>query len=112
MGLGEEKYSFGYGGTAKASTECDFKDYGEKFTEGDVIGAYLDLDSEPATVSFSKNGTDLGVCYEFEKTGLGEQALYPHVLSKNCEFTVNFGQLVSEMYCGAVQFCLKVLCSI
>ena len=39
--LGEEKLSYGYGGTAKASTECNFKDYGESFTEGDVIGAYV-----------------------------------------------------------------------
>ena len=38
---GEEALSFGYGGTGKASTECQFKDYGESFTAGDVITAYL-----------------------------------------------------------------------
>lgn len=38
---GEEALSYGYGGTAKASENCKFKDYGETFTSGDVITAYL-----------------------------------------------------------------------
>jgi hypothetical protein len=38
---GEEQLSFGFGGTGKASTECQFKDYGEAFTAGDVITAYV-----------------------------------------------------------------------
>lgn len=33
--------SFGYGGTAKASTNLKFTDYGEKFTAGDVVTAYV-----------------------------------------------------------------------
>lgn len=37
---GEEQLSFGYGGTGKASTECQFKDFGETFTAGDVMTAY------------------------------------------------------------------------
>ena len=41
MQLGEEKDSYGYGGTGKASTECKFRDFGETFGEGDVIGSYL-----------------------------------------------------------------------
>ena len=41
FGAGEEKFSYGYGGTGKASTDCKFQDYGEKFTVDDVIGAYL-----------------------------------------------------------------------
>ena len=106
---GEENLSFGYGGTGKASTNSEFKDYGEKFSEGDVVGVYLDLDAEPATISYAKNGVDLGTCFEFEKSSLGEQALYPHVLSKNCEFTVNFGQMVcvqTVMFCRAQQLCI------
>ncbi len=39
--LGEEPLSFGYGGTAKASVGCKFKDYGIRFGVGDVIGCYL-----------------------------------------------------------------------
>ena len=38
---GEEAKSFGYGGTGKAATDCKFEDYGQQFTAGDVITAYL-----------------------------------------------------------------------
>ena len=39
--IGEEALSYGYGGTGKASTECNFVDYGQEFGPGDVITAYL-----------------------------------------------------------------------
>jgi len=90
--LGEEKLSYGYGGTGKASTECSFKDYGEKFAEGDVISAYVDFESEPVIISFSKNGEDLGTCFEIPVADLEGKALYPHILTKNTEFEVNFGE--------------------
>lgn len=41
MLLGEEKFSYGYGGTGKASTDCKFSDFGETFGEGDAIACYL-----------------------------------------------------------------------
>ncbi|KAL8600488.1 hypothetical protein ACOMHN_044953 [Nucella lapillus] len=98
MQLGEEAMSYGYGGTGKASTECQFKDYGETFTAGDVITAYLDLDSDPVTMSYSKNGTDLGLCYEVEKEKLEGRALFPHVLTKNTEFECNFGAMEEPFF--------------
>jgi len=33
--------SYGFGGTGKASTDCKFIDYGQQFTAGDVITAYI-----------------------------------------------------------------------
>lgn len=39
--LGEEPFSFGYGGTGKKSCDCKFADFGEKFGENDVIGCYI-----------------------------------------------------------------------
>jgi len=91
LNLGEEAFSYGYGGTGKASTESNFNDYGETFSTGDVITAYLDMDSDPVNISYSKNGTDLGVCFEIEKESLGDEALFPHFLTKNTEFECNFG---------------------
>ena len=38
---GEELKSFGNGGKGKAASKCKFTDYGARFTEGDVITAYL-----------------------------------------------------------------------
>lgn len=95
MQLGEEAKSFGYGGTGKAATECKFEDYGQQFTEGDVITAYLDFDQDPADIfiSFAKNGDDLGVCFPIKKSDLEEVALFPHVLTKNVAFECNFGAL-------------------
>ncbi|XP_005092857.1 heterogeneous nuclear ribonucleoprotein U-like protein 1 [Aplysia californica] len=98
LNLGEEALSFGYGGTGKASTECKFVDYGEAFGPGDVLTAYVDLDSDPVNISFSKNGTDLGTCFEVEKEKLGEQALFPHFMSKNTEFECNFGSLEEPFF--------------
>ena len=39
--VGEEKLSYGYDGTGKASTNCEFKEYGQTFGLGDVITAYV-----------------------------------------------------------------------
>lgn len=39
--VGEEPFSFGYGGTGKKSENCKFADFGEKFGENDVIGCYI-----------------------------------------------------------------------
>ncbi|XP_068210926.1 heterogeneous nuclear ribonucleoprotein U-like protein 1 isoform X1 [Palaemon carinicauda] len=89
--LGEEPFSYGYGGTAKASTDLKFKDYGRPFGKGDVIGCFLDMDSEPITMSFSVNGRSFGKCYEVSHHSLQGKALFPHILTKNCTFKVNFG---------------------
>ncbi|XP_059144772.1 uncharacterized protein LOC131931953 isoform X2 [Physella acuta] len=93
--LGEEPWSFGYGGTGKFSTNNRFTDYAVRFGEGDVIGAMLDLDSRPATISFMKNGTWYGIAAPLHGFPVGskEMALFPHILSKNCRFKVNFGQM-------------------
>ncbi|XP_066970819.1 heterogeneous nuclear ribonucleoprotein U-like protein 1 isoform X2 [Macrobrachium rosenbergii] len=91
MTLGEEPFSYGYGGTAKASTDLKFKDYGRPFGKGDVIGCFLDMDSEPITMSFSVNGRNFGKCYEVSHRSLQGKALFPHILTKNCTFKVNFG---------------------
>ena len=39
--LGTEPLSYGYGGTAKISTNNKFQNYGRRFGLGDVIGCYL-----------------------------------------------------------------------
>lgn len=53
------------------------------------------MDSDPVTMSYSKNGEDLGVCFEVEKEKLEDKALFPHLLTKNTEFECNFGQRVN-----------------
>ncbi|XP_047247327.1 heterogeneous nuclear ribonucleoprotein U-like protein 1 isoform X1 [Girardinichthys multiradiatus] len=91
--LGEEPFSFGYGGTGKKSSDCKFADYGEKFGENDVIGCYIDFESSnEVEMGFSKNGVNLGVAFRTTKEALAGRALFPHVLVKNCAVEFNFGQ--------------------
>lgn len=93
MQLGEEPLSYGFGGTGKASTDCKFIDYGQQFTAGDVITAYIDyeMDENEVYFSYAKNGDDLGVCFQVEKSQIEGQAMFPHILTKNTSFEVNFG---------------------
>uniref|UniRef100_A0A8D0AW93 Heteroous nuclear ribonucleoprotein U like 1 n=1 Tax=Sander lucioperca TaxID=283035 RepID=A0A8D0AW93_SANLU len=70
--LGEEPFSFGYGGTGKKSADCKFADFGEKFGENDVIGCYIDFDKgDEVEIGFSKNGVSLGVAFQTTKEALG-----------------------------------------
>ena len=65
------------------------------FLEQNTIWSlFQDMESEPIVMSYSKNGEDLGTCFEVEKSSLGEAALFPHILTKNTEFECNFGQNV------------------
>eukprot|EP00063_Salmo_salar_P076922 XP_014051757.1 PREDICTED: heterogeneous nuclear ribonucleoprotein U-like protein 1 isoform X3 [Salmo salar] len=91
--LGEEPFSYGYGGTGKKSSKCKFEDYGEKFGENDVLGCYIDFDSgEEVEMAFSKNGKWLDVAFRVSQEELAERPLFPHVLVKNCAIEFNFGQ--------------------
>ncbi|XP_076002586.1 heterogeneous nuclear ribonucleoprotein U-like protein 1 isoform X2 [Genypterus blacodes] len=91
--LGEEAFSFGYGGTGKKSSDCKFADYAEKFGENDVIGCYIDFDSgDEVQMAYSKNGVWLDVAFRTTKEDLAGRALFPHVLVKNCAVEFNFGQ--------------------
>ncbi|XP_031719402.1 heterogeneous nuclear ribonucleoprotein U-like protein 1 isoform X1 [Anarrhichthys ocellatus] len=97
--LGEEPFSFGYGGTGKKSADCKFADFGEKFGENDVIGCYIDFDSgDEVEMGYSKNGVSLGVAFQTTKEALAGRALFPHVLVKNCAVEFNFGQRLQPYF--------------
>ncbi|XP_045583162.2 heterogeneous nuclear ribonucleoprotein U-like protein 1 isoform X2 [Procambarus clarkii] len=89
--LGEDPFSYGYGGTGKASTNLRFKDYGKMFGKGDIVGCFLDMEAEPIVMSFTVNGEHQGMAYEIHHADLGDHALFPHLVTKNASFRVNFG---------------------
>ena len=41
LSLGEDKHSYGYGGTGKVATNKQFKSYGEAYGPDDFIGCFL-----------------------------------------------------------------------
>ncbi|XP_014213094.1 heterogeneous nuclear ribonucleoprotein U-like protein 1 [Copidosoma floridanum] len=92
--LGEDKLSYGYEGTGKKATDKVFSEYGKVFAKDDVVGCYADFETHEGTVilTFTVNGETQGPAFNIVKEELDGKALFPHVLSKNCSFTVNLGQ--------------------
>lgn len=91
--LGEDKHSFAYASTGSKGTDSAFTDYGTEYKINDVVGVYLDLDSNPCTIEYTVNNVKQGIAFKFQKEELEGKALYPHVCSRNIAYKVNFGQL-------------------
>ena len=88
LDLGTCEYGYGYGGTGKKSNKRQFDDYGGPFGKGDVIGCYLDL--ENMEISYTKNGSDLGLAFAINRNQYND-AFFPAVVLKNAEMQFNFG---------------------
>ena len=97
LALGTEPLSFGFGGTGKSSVNNKFLSYGRRYGVGDVIGCYVDMVNDPILISYTLNGVNLGIAFRVYHRELEGQALYPHVMTKNQDFLVNFGQLDGPM---------------
>uniref|UniRef100_A0A8R1DRM8 ATP-dependent RNA helicase n=1 Tax=Caenorhabditis japonica TaxID=281687 RepID=A0A8R1DRM8_CAEJA len=88
--IGTDHESFGYGGTGKKSFGKSFDDYGKSFTTNDVLGCFLDLDSQK--IWWSKNGEQFPVAYNLDKKFKNQATcLFPAVLCQNSSLSVNFG---------------------
>lgn len=96
--LGEHATSFGIDSSGKKCNNSEFVEYASRLRVDDVIGVHLDLNDEKCTIRFTVNGKDHGVAFEFEKSSLGDEALYPHISTKNVEYKVNFGQLEQSLW--------------
>lgn len=85
--LGIEDKSYGYGSTAKKSFNRKFDDYGEPYEEGDIIGCLIDRENQ--TISFCKNGRDMGVAFKLSPD-MQRIGLKPHICGKGfmaaCKF--------------------------
>uniref|UniRef100_F6XTD6 B30.2/SPRY domain-containing protein n=1 Tax=Ciona intestinalis TaxID=7719 RepID=F6XTD6_CIOIN len=88
--LGEDKNSFGFGSTGKKSLHRKFTNYGRRYEKGDVVGCYLSMENGWVEISYSVNGRYCGVA--FKVRWMTDEALFPHILTKNCRLDVNFGQ--------------------
>ncbi|GAB0091042.1 hypothetical protein DMENIID0001_058390 [Sergentomyia squamirostris] len=96
--LGESTNSFAYDSDGRKIRDAgEAEDYGVKFSVGDVIGIYLDMDATPCTIQYTVNGEDQGVAFEFDKDTLNGEALFPHISTKNITYKVNFGHLENTL---------------
>lgn len=55
------------------------------------------MDAEPCTIAYTVNGEELGTAFEFNKADLEGEAMFPHILSKNLAYRVNFGQMENNL---------------
>jgi len=90
--LGEDALSWCYSSAeGKMAHNSTFEDYGEKFEKDDIIGAFLDFTQDEINVTFTKNGEDQGDAFQISKEELAGKPLFPHIMTRNVKFEVNFG---------------------
>ncbi|KAL4622988.1 heterogeneous nuclear ribonucleoprotein U-like protein 2 [Arapaima gigas] len=87
--LGEVELSYCFDGRGRKVTEGKEEDYGESFSESDVIGCYAAFSDSDVELSFHKNGCPLGVAFHVSLASLAGRALHPHVLCRNCSVSLN-----------------------
>lgn len=90
-GVGSDNDSWAYDGSNQKAwngANGSGTRYGEYWNNGDVIGTILDLEAK--TISFYRNGNDMGVAFNSIPVGNG---LYPAVsVQKKQKVLVNFGK--------------------
>lgn len=97
--LGEDQQSYGFDSDGYKVLNSTFHDLESKFTVGDVIGCFLDLTSDPVQIKYTINGVVQDFNIEIPREELPEEtALFPHVLTRNVKFEINFGKLENPLF--------------
>ncbi|KAJ8405148.1 hypothetical protein AAFF_G00321390 [Aldrovandia affinis] len=87
--LGKEELSYCYDGRGRKVTGGKEEEFGEPFSEGDVIGCYASFSDSEVELSFYKNGSPEGTAFSVSLAVLAGQALHPHVLCRNVCVALN-----------------------
>ena len=56
-----------------------------------------DFSNDPVVMKYTVNGKDKGIAFRIYQRELKGRALFPHVLTKNQNFSMNFGQMPSPL---------------
>ncbi|GLV45568.1 uncharacterized protein CBL_02588 [Carabus blaptoides fortunei] len=97
--LGEEQHSYGYDSEGFAVCDSQFTEYGKKYEAGDVVGTFLDLQTDSVVITYTINGELQPAAFTIPRADLPENStFFPHILTRNAKFSVNFGQLDEPWY--------------
>ncbi|CAF5050163.1 unnamed protein product, partial [Rotaria sp. Silwood1] len=88
-GVGDTWTSFSYDGGRIRKWNVQNSKYGDSWLAGDIISCLIDCDE--GTISFKRNGIDLGIAFDNVPCGKGI-AYFPAIsLSQNERVKINFG---------------------
>ncbi|KAI6650179.1 Heterogeneous nuclear ribonucleoprotein U-like protein 1 isoform X1 [Oopsacas minuta] len=87
--LGAAPNSYAYDSSGNIVRDRNLTAYGPSFTEGDVITAMINFESDPPEISFSLNGTGIGLAHQTPKGN--REAFFPHIATRQFKLQVNFG---------------------
>jgi len=91
-GVGDSPNSYSFDGKRQMKWSSSHKHYGEGWAEGDIIGSCIDLNNQ--TISFYRNGKDLGVAFSEVAVAEEGMAYFPTVsLSYGEKCFLNFGAI-------------------
>ncbi|KAM9356841.1 heterogeneous nuclear ribonucleoprotein U-like protein 2 [Symphorus nematophorus] len=103
--LGEDEFSFAYDGRSKKVSGGTEGEFGEPFSEGDIIGCYASFSTDGAVeLSFHKNGRFMGVAFSLDASVLQGRALFPHVLCKSSSVRFHLDASATPWYPGPAGF--------
>ncbi|XP_028315679.1 heterogeneous nuclear ribonucleoprotein U-like protein 2 [Gouania willdenowi] len=103
--LGEDELSFCFDGRGIKVCSGIKEEFGETFSEGDIIGSYASFSKDGAVeLSFQKNGRDMGVGFSLDPSVLQGRALFPHVFCKSCSVRLLLDTTAPPWYPGPPGF--------
>ena len=89
--LGSAPNSYAYDSSGNSVRDRNLTAYGPSFSEGDVITAMINLETESDTpeTSFCLNGTEIGLAHQMPKGN--RDVFFPHIATRQFQLQVNFG---------------------
>jgi len=86
--LGDTAQGWAWDSTGKKYYNGTCQDFSGKINVGDVVGCILDMDQR--SISFTKNGSFVGMAYDNVPRSAQKLGIFPHILLKNVKVQLNF----------------------
>ncbi|KAF7228362.1 heterogeneous nuclear ribonucleoprotein U-like protein 2 [Nothobranchius furzeri] len=103
--LGEDGLSFAYDGCSKKVSGGKEEDYGERLSEGDIVGCYASLSADGTVeLFFHKNGRSMGGAFSLGSSVLSGRPLFPHILCRSCSVRLLLDPAAPQWYPGPMGF--------